>query len=145
MNIKIFTCLFLAIVEFAIFILGGGIGIAYQEQQANPVVKQTAQLIENLNSKVFTVSALGTVSKISERKITLDYKNSKIEIVLPNSIEVFSIKSETNPKTKIETRNQVKASFEEIKIGDNVNVEIKISEDWQTISGQKLIILNATI
>ncbi|SRR3990167_578733 len=117
-------------------ILGTGIGFMYKTIQISPQIKKTTAIIKDLSSKTILSSvAYGQVSKIEGRDITLSYSGDSIKISMEANSPVYSFANDSIGKPI-----QKKVSLKEVKIGDNLNITIKVLPDGQ-IQGQSVLIL----
>ncbi|HLD52070.1 MAG TPA: hypothetical protein VJA82_02085 [Sediminibacterium sp.] len=109
---------------------------AVSKEQSNKF--ETA--VKSLSSKVIpSIIAYGQVTKIENKNITLTYNNETLTIPLTQSTSIYTfVAPETGSKTTAPT--QKKAAFSEIKVGDSLNITIKLLPDG-TIEGQSVIIL----
>ena len=96
--------------------------------------------VKALSSKVIpSIIAYGQVSKIENKNITLTYNKETLTIPLTQSTSIYSfVAPATGSKTA--TPTQKKAAFSEIKVGDSLNITLKLLPDG-TIEGQSVIIL----
>ena len=116
-------------------VLGGGIGFLYKTLQISPQIKKTTEIIKALSSKtVLSTVAYGQVSKIEGKDISLSYNGDSIKISMAEKAPVYSFVDSA------EIPNQKKVDFKEIKVGDNLNITIKLFPDGQ-IQGQSALIL----
>ncbi|OGZ73099.1 MAG: hypothetical protein A2998_03345 [Candidatus Staskawiczbacteria bacterium RIFCSPLOWO2_01_FULL_37_25b] len=117
-------------------ILGGAIGIFFQFQKDAPQVKKSGEVIKSLSSKVVpSIVAFGRVSKIDGRNITLDYNGDNITINIGDDAKIYTSSNQG------EGGGQEIISFENIKTGDNLSINLKVLPDGQ-LQGQSIIILN---
>lgn len=117
----------------AALIMGGAIGIYFQFQKDAPKLNIARNVIKSLSSKVVpSIVAFGKVSKIDGRNITLDYNGDSITISIINDAQIYGSSGQDG---------QTAESFENIKMGDNLSVNLKVLPDGQ-LQGQSIIILN---
>ena len=117
----------------AALIMGGAIGIYFQFQKDAPKLNIARNVIKSLSSKtVPSIVAFGKASKIEGRNITLDYNGDIITINISDDAQIYTSSSGTE---------QTATSLENIKIGDNLSVNLKVLPDGQ-LQGQSVIILN---
>jgi len=116
--------------------LGTGFGIFYQQQKDLIGEKDIQSTLKALSSKnIASVIAYGQVTKIDSRDITISYLGDSMKIFIEDGCKVYLIgNSAGGPSEKKEI------SFEEIKIGNHLNITIKIMPDGQII-GQSILIL----
>lgn len=128
----------MAISGLVFLVLGGGIGFLYKTLQISPQIKKTTAIIEALSSKtVLSTVAYGQVSKIEGRDITLSYDGDSIKISMAENTPVYSFVNDSTGKSI-----QKKVDLKQIKIGDSLNITIKLLSDGQIQSQSALILLS---
>ena len=125
-------------------VLGVGIGLLYKtlqtsHQQLSPQqIEKTTATIKDLSSKIILSSvAYGQVSKIEGRDITLSYNGDSIKINITENIPIYSFTNDSAGKSV-----QKKVDLKVIKIGDTLNITIKVLPDGQ-IQSQSVLILRS--
>jgi hypothetical protein len=122
----------------AALIMGGAIGIYFQFQKDAPKLNIARNVIKSLSSKtVPSIVAFGKASKIEGKNITLDYNGDNITIGISDDAQIYSSSNQNAGAAP------TAASFENIKIGDNLSINLKVLADGQ-LEGQSIIILNST-
>jgi hypothetical protein len=113
------------------FMAGLIIGAFYQIQKVAPQIQQTENVIQGISSEVINaVVAYGNVSAVGDgRKVTLSYNGDNLDIVLQVSAKIYLY----------EGADKKEIQFEDIKIGDKVNVTAEIGKD-ASIQGNMMII-----
>jgi len=125
----------LIIAGIILFLAGMVLGMIYQANNTVQITKN--QAINTLSSKVVSsINAYGTVAKIEGRNITLSNLGENLLISVADSARVYSFT--VSDKTSAPTQQAV--SFGDIKIGDNVNVVLKLLPSGQT-QGSSVVIL----
>jgi len=120
-----------------VFVLGGGAGVYYKTQEvAERTIKNklTEESLEILSSKIIsTINAYGEVVDIKGRDVFLSYEGDTIKINVDDDAVIYSVVEKINPDPSDITKNasQELVDFSQIKIGDNLNVGIKINENFQ--------------
>ena len=134
------TSIVLIIISGLVFlVLGGGMGFLYKTLQVSPQIKKTTAIIKDLSSKtVLSTVAYGQVSKIEGKDITLSYSGDSIKVSMKENSPVYSFANDSTGKPV-----QKQVDLKEIKIGDNLNITIKLLPDGQ-IQGQSVLILMST-
>jgi len=124
--------LLIVIIIFA-FLFGSASGIFYQKQKDAPQIKEKTEVIQKLSSKIVSaIIVFGNVYSInSDRSITLSYQGDKITILTLQNAKIYKY----NNSTKKE------AQFQDIKVGDSINVTAEINSDGQ-LQGNTIIIFN---
>jgi len=134
----------LTVSGLVIFILGGIAGIIYQNQKAagttglaGTQTNTPAKLVDNLKSKVISSIVLfGKVEKISGRTLNISNNGDAINVAISNDARFSLVDSSpkaAGPKT---------AGFENIKVGDTVNMSAKIL-DSNSFLGLSVVIYPA--
>jgi hypothetical protein len=136
----------LIIVAIVFFVVGGGVGVMYQNQMgvvpANEAPK--IQAVQTLSSKVIpSITAFGQVSSIEGKDVTLTFGGDSLKIKVRDDAQIYlPATSTTDQNGKPVTSAQQTAKFSDIKVGDNVSVNLKLLPDGQ-IEGQMVIIITA--
>jgi preprotein translocase subunit YajC len=114
-----------------IFLIGGILGIfIYRLQNKNIVENKKA--VSSLSSKVVSsVVVYGQVKSINGKSITLSNLGDDLTIIIADNAQVFSFATATV---------QQKVNFEDIKVGDSVNISVKLLSTGQ-LEGLSVIIL----
>ena len=117
-------------------VLGIGVGFLYKTLSISPQIQKTTAVIKDLSSKtVLSITAYGQVSNIEGEDITLSHNGDSIKVGMKENSPVYSFTNDSTGKPV-----QKKVSLKEIKIGDNLNITIKLLPDGQ-IQGQSVLIL----
>lgn len=122
-------------------LLGGGIGFLYKtflmsSQQVSPEIEKATTIIKNLTSKtVISSVAYGEVSKIEGRNVTLSFGGDNLKIKMMGDAPIYSFSNDSAGKPV-----QKKVNLETVKIGDTLNIAIKVLPDGQ-IQGQSILII----
>jgi hypothetical protein len=117
-----------------------GISLSQKGISNNSQSNKFESAVKALSSKVIpSIIAYGQVTKIENKNITLTYNKETLTIPLTQSTSIYSfVAPEAGSKATAPT--QKKSSFSEIKVGDSLNITIKLLPDG-TIEGQSVIIL----
>ena len=144
---KSLTITLLIIGVIVILALGSLGGILFQTQKTAPQLEKSGKLIEVMSSRIIpSVVAVGEITNISGRTITLkphtnEEKPLTLSIEITKDAElssfVFSITGEGEPVIGTPTREEIE--FKDIKVGDNVNVSLKILSD-SSFQGTSVIV-----
>ncbi len=155
MSIK--SLIILVFLGLLILALGAFLGVLYQSQfviqsqpqtQNNAIIQPPIQeqkvsdlpdVIKVLSSKVIPlIAAYGTVTKIDGKNITLSYQTDSIIISIRDDAKIYSLVLDNSIAKPGIVQNQDKKSstskqidFKDIKIGDNLNVDIKVLPNGQ--------------
>ena len=116
------------ILGIAIFLAGGIVGIIYQKQNSGTITGQqtnnTATAKSELRSKVVSsISLYGKVKSISGRTIIIVNNGDSLPVLISQDATINML-SLSDGKTV-----QEKSSFEKIKVGDNLNISVKVLEN----------------
>lgn len=113
---------------------GGAAGFFYNSKMQAP----STDLIRTLSSKAIpSIIAYGEVKNISGKNLTISYKGDSISVKIADNAQVVILTPQAGSST---TQAQVKADFSKIKVGDNLNVSIKVFSDG-SMEGQSVFIL----
>ena len=133
---KTTSIVFITVFGLVLLLLGGSIGFLYKTLQISPQMEKTAAVIKDLSSKtVLSTVAYGQVSKIEGIDITLSYDTDSIKISMAENSPVYSFVNDSKGVPV-----QKKVDLKQIKIGDSLNITIKLLPDGQ-IQGQSVLIL----
>jgi len=125
-------------------VLGGGLGVFYQQQNTAPKEVVKIQAVQTLSSKVIpSITAFGQVTKIDGKTITLTFGGDNLTVKIRDDAQIYLPATSAKDKNgKLVTSQQQTAQFSDIKVGNNVSVNLKLLSDGQ-IEGQLVIILGA--
>lgn len=134
------TIILIIVAGLVIFIIGGGLGIFYQKQTTDGLIKSLNSksqamdgLIKSLNSKTITsITALGKVVSINGNKIVLTSGQDNLEVIVSNGAKVYSLVK--SPPAQ--------ATLKDIKTGDNISVNVKLLPNGQ-LEGRAITIFPA--
>ena len=127
------------IVVVLILLVGGFLGAAYQRQQGGQS-QGIAQMVKDLNSKVVpTISAYGSVTKVEGRNLTLTYQGDTLTLKITDDAKVYSISPVTPPKSGTGSNKNTsgaatplkEVAFQNIAVGNNVSVRLRVLPDGQ--------------
>lgn len=119
-----------------LFLLGISLGITIQANNRGAVKK--AEAVNNLSSKVITsITAYGKITKIDGKKITLSNLGEDLSILMQDKAKIYSFN--VSEKSNV-APTQKEVGFGDVKVGDSVNVVMKLLSDGQ-MQGSSLIIL----
>jgi hypothetical protein len=120
-----------------LLVFGVGLGVLYQNQQPLSQTEKAVEAVKFLSSKtVPSIVAYGQVTKIDGRNITLFYSGDSITINMDANSQVYLFVNDSTGKPV-----QKKVEFGEIKVGDNLNITLKLLVDGQ-LQGQSVFILS---
>ncbi len=147
MNVR--SLIVLLLLAFVVFALGMGLGILYQGQKS-PVKNQAEapalpDAVKVLSSNIVpSITARGKVSKIDGTNVTLVFRADSRVIPITSDARVYALTlAPVSPTNKSKYINK-EAAFKDIKVGDNLEVAIRVLPTGQ-IEGFNIIILPATI
>ena len=125
-------------------VLGGGLWVFYQQQNTAPKEVVKIQAVQTLSSKVIpSITAFGQVTKIDGKTITLTFGGDNLTVKIRDDAQIYLPATTAKDKNgKLVTSQQQTAQFSDIKVGNNVSVNLKLLSDGQ-IEGQLVIILGA--
>lgn len=125
----------LLIIGIFLFILGGVLGMLYQFNGKTIGITPSSGAFETtikaLGSKVVSpssINAYGKVTNIQGRSVTFVREGDSATVVVKDNSQIFSF---VKPADSASAPIQQKASFKDIKVGDSINVNLKILPDGQ--------------
>lgn len=125
----------LIVVSVVLFLLGGALGVLLQGQMGPQKTKVAA--VQSLSSKaISSVVAYGQVDSINGRDITLSNLGDSLTVSLLDNAQVYSFTTQKGSTAPV----QQTLKFENIKVGDKVNVAVKLLPTGQ-MQGSSVIIL----
>lgn len=131
------------VVVIVCLVLGAVAGM-YLPALVSPQAKNSVKIeaaVKDLSSKVIpSIVAYGKVTKISGKNITLAFGGDSVVIPVGEKSTVYSL---AVPAGQAGSPTQQKVEFSQIKVGDNLNISLKLSSDGK-LEGQSVIILPAT-
>lgn len=121
----------------ALFLASGiGFGIFYQQQKDLIGENNSKNTLKALSSKsIASIIAYGQLTKIDGRDVTISYLGDSMNIFIEDGCKIYLIGESAGGQSE-----KKEISFEEIKIGNHLNITIKIMPDGQII-GQSILIL----
>lgn len=126
--------------------VGVGLGVLFVGQKVIVAPSNTTQTtqtmsqsVKDLSSKVVSVSASGSVTKISGRSITLSQQGDSMVIGIKSDAKIYSFISTSSGTNKGASTSQ-QVDFSSIKVGNNVSVNIKVLPSGE-VEGFSVIIL----
>ena len=133
----------LVVAGIVIFVLGGVAGVLFQNQKANGTagigtpINTPGKLADNVKSKVISSIVLyGKVESISGRTAKISNNGDTVSVVMSASAKFSLI--DVSKKTPV----QKDAKFENIKVGDNLNISAKILDN-NSFAGVSVVIFPA--
>lgn len=115
---------------------GTGFGIFYQQQKDLISEKNSQGTLKSLSSKIIaSIIAYGQVAKIDGRDITISYLGDSMKIFIEDGYKIYLIGNSAEGQSE---KKEIK--FEDIKIGNHLNITIKVMPDGQII-GQSILVL----
>ena len=136
------------LVGLVIFLGVGYILGVYSQQKINGQKIESLEKTKNIFSYsklINSIIAFGKISNISGRTITLTSETDTLEITMRANAQVYSFTAPTSTGgqlTGIPSQNI--AAFEDIKVGDNLNVNMRMLPDG-TFEGASAIIFESTV
>ena len=133
----------LIIVGVVLFLLGGAVGIIAIQGGAQ---QGKIKMANSLSSKVVSsIVAYGQVKSIDARNLTLANLGDSLTVPVASTAQIYAfITPATTGKSKTTSAPiQQTVSFQNIKVGDNVNVTIRLLATGQ-LEGSSVIILPAS-
>jgi hypothetical protein len=107
------------IVGLVFFIVGGGLGVLYQQQ-----------IIKKLSSDAITsIISSGTVENISGNEIILNANGISLPIKIKTDAKIYAPPLSEGEDNSQSSRSYREMSVEDIKAGDNLGIYSKLSSD----------------
>lgn len=133
---KASSIVILLVIAVILLSVGMGLGIFYQIKKDGPKTERANLLLKQLSSNVIpSVAAYGKVASIDGKKITLSASGENLVVGVSDSSQFYSFVTDSTGGSV-----QQAAKFEDIKVGDNLNISMKILSDGQ-LESQAVIIL----
>jgi hypothetical protein len=115
------------------------LGMLFQSSSKIQLIKN--QTVSTLSSKtVSSINAYGKVSNINGKNVTLSNLGDRLVILMTDTSHIYSIVAPSLGKKTVNVPIQKTIYFEDIKVGDSVNVVLKLLSDGQ-LQGQSLVVL----
>ena len=120
----------LIIVGIILLVLGFCLGGNWSQNKIGKI-KTESPLVDLLSSKIInglTTTASGEVTEMSDRNLTLSSEGNTLTIPIRKGVSIYRLaapKVAETPQSK--TREEIE--FEEIKVGDKVNITCQLKED----------------
>ena len=121
MNSKNFLIIIIIIV-IAVLLLVSSFLVGFYFSQKEPLkIGGTENIVKIVNSKVIpSIIANGIVTEISGRIITLSSNEESLDINIREDAKIYSLR---------DISGEINPTFEFIKVGDNLSINIKILSD----------------
>lgn len=149
---KITSIVLTSLVLLVFFVVGIGFGGFYQIKKCENAKTSGAvaswvssNLVKILTSKtISTIYADGEVVKIDGRNITISAKGegATYKIADGADINIITTSVPLDSKTKTAPATQTKGNFSNIKVGQKVNILLKVLDDGK-VAGQAVIIFTS--
>lgn len=145
-NNKNIIVVLLIIAGIIIFVVGAGLGIFYKTRKDSPQLEKSSATIKAVSSKLISsVLMYGQATKIDGRNITLSFGGDSAIVAVADNAQITkfvmqAVPSVANPKITAQTQVQQKIALKDIKVGDTLNISIKVLPDGQ-LQGQTVMIL----
>lgn len=134
----------LIIFILAIFTVGGGLGIMYEnsKKQCNfDYVLESANVLNSNPKVVSPISALGTVSDVSGRYITISNSDQKIKLYVEDDAKIYSVSgAEISPASSAD-KIEGNKSFSDISVGNFIRAKISFSDDGK-LRAESILIMS---
>jgi hypothetical protein len=113
-----------------LLIIGCLFGVLYQKK--NSEILQLKNLLGSLNSDVVpSIVSYGKVTEINGRNITISFNDNLIVIYVREDTPIYKMND-----------GQKEINFDEIKVGDELNVKIRINPDEESFESESIIDFN---
>ncbi len=132
-NQKQRTILIIAI----ILLLAVGFLLGVLSQKYNKVQVMKNEAVNSLSSKtVSSITVYGKITNIEDRNITLSNLGDSLTVLMSPNARIYSFVGTSGQATT----TQIVLPFENIKVGDSVNIILNLSDIGQ-MQGDSLIVL----
>lgn len=116
----------------SLVIIGCMLGFFYQWQKSSYQLKKIENILGTLNTDVVpSITSYGRVEKINGRNIMLSFNSSLIEFNVADSVPIYGT-----------GKGRSEVDFDQIKIGDELNVQIKINQEKKIFEAESITIFN---
>jgi hypothetical protein len=132
------TLLIILVALAAIVIIGSGLVLVYMTGYEKGISVPESSVLDN--SKVIqskNATAVGEISKIEDRTITLISEGDVLDIPIKEEAEISTIVLETSEEETIPTISDI--TFDDLKVGDLVAVQLKLGSG-DTFEGISVIV-----
>ncbi len=136
------------ILAFLIFILGGGAGVFYQQQNCLVNAEKSTEktntdvfekTVKDLSSQtIYFIVAYGDVTDIQDRNITINNNEENLTVKIKEDAKITSFNVPAVGTSSSDT--ETPAKFEDIKNGNNLRIYLKVFSDGQ-VSGESVMII----
>lgn len=131
-NKKITAIILLVIGGIVILVVGVFSGILAERQITGPKLEKAKAALQIIGSKLVpSITVFGEVKNISGRDVVLEYVGESVTVKVKNDAQIVTLLKEGG---------QREAKFEDLKIGDFVNVSLNITQDGEVEGSQVRII-----
>jgi len=121
-----------------LLVVGFYAGTFFQSHSKTQLTKN--QAVNTLSSKtVSSITAFGKVESINGKNITISNLGANLVISMTDNARIYSLIVPTEVNS-IATPVQQDISFSDVKVGNNINVILKLLSDGQ-MQGQSLVVL----
>jgi len=145
---KYIYIVFAVIAGIVIFSATGYVIGSYFEQRVNGEKIASLEKVNNIFSYsklINSIIAFGKISNVSGRTITLTSGTDTLEITMRANAQIYSFTTPTSSGGQLTgTPAQNVVAFEDIKVGDNLNVNMRMLPDG-SFEGASAIIFAPTI
>jgi len=108
------------------------LGMFWQKYRDDFKLEKAQSVFKILSSDVVpSIVSYGTVTNIDGRKITMAFNNDLITVKIKDSAAIYNLVGDNG-------NDQSKADFNQIKIGDSLNVTVDVNTDG-TFEGESVI------
>ena len=130
----------LVVIIIVLIIVGLGLvtaayftGVSSGILKNRPEIQKAEKVVKMLSSKTITlIDSFGKVTKISDRTITLTQNGESLDINIEKDAPVYLYLASASAEIMAATTpKQSMSEFKNIKVGDNLNITMKVSPDGQ--------------
>ena len=146
MNNKVLIIPVVIIIGLGIF-FGGGylLGVSQENKRLEPQIESLGKLADvsaalTSSKLITTIIAFGKVTSVSGRIVTLAARNESLQVSIKQDAKISSLVSPTATDGSVSGFPQEMAvEFKDIKVGDSLNINMKMLPDGQ-LEGSLVVI-----
>lgn len=128
------------LIGVVLFIVGVALGIFYQMQIGFKSAIEV-KTVNALASKVIpSIVAYGKVTAIEGQNVTLSFGGDTLMVPITADAQVFAFTNTTATSAPV----QQKTTFDKLKVGDNINISVKVLEGGK-MQGESIFIMPSSV
>lgn len=136
---KAFLVILSVVIILVSFGLGAGVGVFYQMQKNAPQINKAEEVIKKLTSKALPLIVVyGQIINIEGKNLTVSFNGESVDVKINENATISMFSTDSQGKS-----SQQNFVFNQIKIGQTVSVNTKVSLDGQ-LQGEAITIFPST-